>query len=553
MSTPLWITATPPAPSGELHIGHLAGPYVAADVLARFLRADGIPVLFTSGTADHAGSVELRALRTGRKPEEVSTGFHAAIAADWLRAGVRFDQLTKPERDRGYGRWMQKLLVTLDAEGALAARTRLLPHCTPCDRWLTGALVTGGCPHCGAASDGGMCRTCARPNDCGELLAPLCALCGTVPELRRCRRLYLPLEPFRERLADHWAAAELPPVIAALCADLLKDGLPDVAVGQPAEWGVPLPDLPIRSGSPDEGFPGHRIDPHFEAAVTQLFGYGYDKKALPERIIHFCGFGHAFGSAVLLPAVLLAQGVKLPQEFCVNEACRMDGARVTDGGERAVWALDLLTEYGSDTLRRHVMSHRPQSGGPDFAPEQLGRTKRVLEDTWNAWLTDLFAAVREECEGRVPAALPGGTGWEVQERRLTRAAEDLREAYGPEAFDPRRVLAVLDEVVRSVADFGHANTPEARHPHEAGQSRAARPSDEARQPHEGSLRMSALVAQLSVAAALTAWAGPVMPEGSDRLAEALRTTPGRAVDLTALVAPAPGTRLAPPSGPVFGF
>lgn len=535
MSTPLWITTTPPAPHGELHVGHLAGPYVAADVLSRFLRSEGVSVLFSSGIAAHSGSVELRGLRSGRKPDEVTTHYDAAISADWLRSGVEFDQIVRPQRDRGYNRWIQRLFGRLYADGIITARTRLLPYCESCDRWLHGALVTGGCPHCSTVCDGGMCHLCARPNNGGDLLTPSCSLCGTTPDLRRCRRLYLPLEPFREQLADQWSASELPPRIAALCESLVEDGLPDVAVAHPSEWGIALPDLHGLSDGPGEGFPEHRIDASFEAAVMHLYGYGFDKKPLPETALHFCGFGHAFCHAVLLPALLLSQGVKLPQHFCVNEPLRINGETVTDGKQHAVWALDLLIEYGSDTVRRHVMSARPLGLSTDFARGQLGVTRQFLDDTWNTWLSGLFSGVREECDGLVPQGLPGGTGWALVERRLIRALEDLREAYSPDSFDPRRAVAVLDEVVRSTSDFGQVNSHESRRP--SGRDRTA----------------PALVAQLSVASALAAWARPVMPEGSDRLAEALRVAPGRAVNLDALSMSAPGTRLAPPSGPVFGF
>lgn len=518
MSNPLWITATPPATHGELHIGHLAGPYVAADVLARFLRADGQAVLFTTGTADHADSVEVRALRAGRKPEEVAEGFRTAITADWLRSGVEFDRIVQPRRDRGYTRWIQNLFSRLHAEGVIAPRTRLLPYCDPCGRWLHGSFVTGGCPHCMQPGRGGMCRECARPNDSGDLIEPRCTLCDGPAKPRRCRRLYVPLEPFRETLAEYWAAAALPPRLAALCESLVEDGLPDVAVGHPGEWGIPVP---------VEGFADQRIDSCFEAAAMHLFGYGYDEVPLPERAVHFCGFGHTFCHAVLLPALLLAQGVKLPQDFCVSETYRID--------ERDTWALDLLTEFGSDTLRRHVLEARPTGRSTEFHRDQLARTREVLDTTWNAWLTRLFAAVREECGGVVPQALPGGTGWDIQRRRLERAVDELREAYGLEAFAPRRAVALLDEIVRSTADFGHVNTHERRRP--SGVERHLPP----------------LAAQLGVAAALTAWARPVMPEGADRLAAALGIEPGRPVSLDALAAPGPGTRLSPPSGSVFGF
>lgn len=524
VTTPLWITATPPATDSELHVGQLAGPYVAADVLRRFLRADGRDVLFTTGTADHSSSVELRALRSGRKPEEVAEGYRAAVTADWLRCGIVFDRIVEQRVDRSYQTWLRSLFLDLYAQGVLVPRTRLLPHCAGCDRWLYGAHVKGTCPQCDTPAEGGVCRSCARPNDCGDLVDPVCTLCGTAARPRRCRRLYLALEPFRERLADHWLAGDLPPRLAVLCESLIEDGLPDVAVGHPGEWGVLVP---------VEGFEQHRIDSCFEAAALHLYAYGYDSEPLPNRSVHFCGVGHSFCTTVLLPAILMAQGRKLAQEFFVNETFRIRPPDRADGTE--VWALDLLTEFGSDTLRRHVLEDRPLGRGTRFDRDRLVGTRSLLDGTWNSWLGRLFATVREDCAGRVPEAEPGGSGWPAHRHRLIRAVEDLREAYSPDTYDPRRAVAVLDEVVRSTADFGHVNAHERRRPN----------SDER--------HLGALNAQLAVASALTAWAAPVMPEGARRLAAALHVAPDGPVTAEPLAGPTPGARLAPPSGPVFGF
>ncbi|WP_030624027.1 class I tRNA ligase family protein [Streptomyces sclerotialus] len=526
MSVPLWITATPPAAHGELHIGHLAGPYVAADVLSRALRADGRPVLFTTGTAEHGSSVELRALRTGRKPEEVAEGYRQAICADLLRAGVVFDRIVHPRTADGYASWVGDLFTRLRNEGVLAARTRLMPYCEPCGRWLHGAHAHGTCPHCALPCDGNACPSCARPNSGGELLEPRCALCDTPATMRRCRRLHLPLEPFRDQLADYWAAAELPPRLAALCEQLAEDGLPDVAVCHPGEWGLPVP---------GEDFAGHRIDACFEAAAIHLFGYRLDLNAAPERTVHFCGFDHAFCQTVLLPALMLAQGIKLPQGFCVNEPLVLDDGIVPGEQPGTVWALDLLTEFGSDSLRRHVLQSRPVGRPVHFSRTDLEQARRTLDATWNSWLTRLFAQIRQDCAGRVPDAEPGGAGWPRLRELLLRTAEDLAVAYAPDSFDPRHAVALLDETVRSVDDFAHINAHERRRPTGHGRGTAA------------------LVAQLEVAGALSAWARPVMPEGADRLAAALGLPAGRAITAAALVAPAPGTRLSPPSGPVFGF
>ncbi|WP_441249360.1 class I tRNA ligase family protein [Kitasatospora sp. McL0602] len=524
MTAAAWITATPPTPNGELHVGHLAGPYVAADVLRRFLRADGEPCRLTSGLDDHDSVVELCALTQGRKAEEVADGYGEAITVDWRRAGVEFDQVVHPRAEPGHLAQVGALFRELHAEGVIVPRSRLLPHCAPCDRLLHGAYVRGGCPSCGAPAQGNLCRSCARPNDCGDLLDPHCVLCGTPAGLRQCRRLYLPLENFRKELTEYWASVPMPPRLAVLCDRLRHDGLPEAAVSHPADWGVEVP---------VEGFADQRIDPRFELAAGRL--RQQEDGGLAAGPVEFFGFDRAYVHLALIPAVLLARGAALPTGFQVNEQYRLDGRRFSTGARHAVWALDALTEAGSDTLRRHVLSDRPDGRPADFRPAELDATREHLHASWNRWLTGLFSALREDCDGLRPQEPAGGAGWEQLCERLDRAVQDLRCAYGPAGFAPRRAVALLDEVVRLAQDFHAVNAHERDRPSGASRYRAA------------------LTAELAIASALTAWAWPVMPEGAARLAEALGLTPGGPVSAAALTPPPPGTRLVPPTGPVFGF
>ncbi|MGW2111301.1 class I tRNA ligase family protein [Streptomyces sp. NPDC001948] len=517
----LWITATPIVPRGELHLGHLAGPYVAADVLARFLRADGESVLFTTGIADHAGSVELRALSTGRTPADVAYGHGVAIEADLVRARVEFDHIARPRHPGGCSRWVQNVVGRLHAEGIVVPRVRPLPYCEPCGHWLHGVQVTGGCPHCGTPTHAGACRACGRPGEGGDLRDPRCSRCGAGAGLRRVRRLYLLLEPFRADLAAHWGRGGLPSRVAALCEGLAEEGLPDVAVSHPGRWGVP-----VRV----EGFEDQVVDAEFEAVALQLCGHGVGDEPLPGRAIRFHGLGHAFYDAVLLPALLMERGVEPDQTYVTRESYRL----APDGGT-GLWALDLLNEFGSDTVRRHVLEISGAERRSGFRPERLERTRQVLDGTWNAWLSTLFADVRAECGGRAPDVAPGGPGWHTELRRLTAAVADLRQAYGVEGFDPRRAVALLDEVVRSVTGFAEAGSYERHRP-----GRAER-------------HLALISAQLSVASALTSWARPVMPEGADRLAAVLRVPVGRPVGIEALEPPPHGTPVVAPREPVFGF
>ncbi|MDT0319201.1 class I tRNA ligase family protein [Streptomyces millisiae] len=524
MSGPLWITASPPGAHGELHVGHLAGPYVAADVLSRFLRAEGRTVRLTTATAQHTDAVELRARRASRDPGDIAEGYHEAIVADLAHARVAFDLVTHPAADVGFHAWLGETFRRLHAEGLIVARTRPLPYCPACETWLYGTLVTGGCPRCGATRGGDVCRACSRPG--GELVEPRCAVCAAPPTTRRLRRLHLLLEPLRDQLTDYWSSSDLSPRLAALCEDLVEDALPSPAVTRPSRWGLPVP---------VEGYADQRIDTAFENAAAQLHAWGPDDRPPPEHAIAFAGFSHAFDQAVVLPALQIARGLKLPTTLRLNDPYELDGRPLSHGSRHGAWVLDLVTEWGSDTLRRHVLRDRPGTRPTAFRAADLERSWQVLREPWEAWLERLLGAVRTDCGGVVPAVEPGGAGWERLRDRLLRTAADLREAYGPEEFDPRRVLALLDEVVHQAADFGHANA----HHH--------------RDRPEGARRhQAALVAQLAVAAALAAWAWPVMPEGAARLAAALRLPAVRRVDEHALTPPPPGTRLPPPPAPVFG-
>ncbi|TGB02559.1 methionine--tRNA ligase [Streptomyces sp. MZ04] len=497
------MTTAPLESAGELRVGQLSGPYVAADVLARFLRADGRHVLFTGATADHATAVEARALRRGRSAAEVAAGFRAAIDADWQRAGITFDRIVRARRDRGYGRWLGTLVARLHADGMLATREGPLPYCAPCVRWLHGAHVTGGCPHCGAATDGTGCHACALPYDAAELTRPVCVLCSTPAEPLPCRRLFLPLERFREPLAAYWAALGTPERLTGLFAALLADRLPELPVGQPGEWGVPVPVA---------GHEGQRVDGRFEAAALELYGRGPDiGRPAPGETLHFGGLRDAVDHTVVLPALLLA--CRVPPEVRPRPRIRLSAAH-GPGADRT-WALDALNEFGSDAVRRHAVHG-----------EGAARARAVLDGTWNHWLGQLFASVEELSAGRVPWEAPGGPGWPEHRRRLAHTVRLLRAAYGDggaDTFDPHRAVRLLDATVRMTQALPRA------------------------------VELPQLAGQLSVAAALTAWAHPVMPEGARRLAGALGVPAGGPVTLDALTAPRPGTLVRPPSAPVFGF
>ncbi|MDX6368716.1 MAG: methionyl-tRNA synthetase [Gaiellaceae bacterium] len=526
-SGPWWITATPPTPNGDLHVGHMAGPYLAADVLRRFLRADGHAVVLTTGMDDHQSYVHAQGLRSGDDAAAVAREFGDRICTAWLSAEIEFDRVVVPPADPRYVPFVQRFFQTLYDAGALVARDRPLPYCEVCDRWLYEAYVVGGCPHCGADSNGNACELCGRPNECGDLVDPRCTLCDTPATLRSCERLFFPLAAYADRLEAYWETVAMPPHLHALCETMLADGLPEVAVSHPSGWGVPVP---VR------GFEEQRIYVWLEMAPGYMLEYDGSGAGPGRGPVQFFGFDNGYFHAILFPALFMAVDPKIPlaTSFIMNEFYLLEGKKFSTSRRHAVWAIDALRDAGSDALRFHVLADRPVGRETNFEADDLQIARQYLRTRWNGWLERLSAAVRSECDGAAPIERPRGSDWDLLAARLRHTAAELRDAYSEEGFDTRRAVSLLDETVRLAEDYGYVHAHRRSGPSGASEYRAA------------------LTAQLAVASALAAWAAPILPEGAGRLAAMLGVAPTRPITADALVAPEAGTRLSEPDGAIFG-
>ena len=527
MSGGTWITATPPTPNGALHVGHLAGPYIAADVLRRYLAAEETAVLLTTGLDDHQSYVHVRAIREDRGGDEVADEYGQRILRAWSEADILFDRIGQPRTDDGYGEFVRQAFLELHRAGVIVPRSRPLPYCGSCERWLYEAYLVGRCPQCGASCNGNACESCGRPNECADVVDPLCALCEDAAERRQCERLFLPLVPFGERLAAFWSKVDMPPHMRALCEGMLAAGLPEIAVSHPGEWGIPVP---------IDAFSAHKIYVWFEMALGYLLEQDPTGKPPTTGAVQFFGFDNGYFHALLMPAVSLAYSpaAPLPQAFIVNEFYQLEGEKFSTSRNHAVWADQALEQAGADVLRFHVLADRPTGRQTSFSEAELTRSRQHLHRCWNGWLIRLFSAIERDCGSAAPSDRPQGPGWSVLAKRLVGILHELREAYSVASFDPRRAIALLDEVVACAIDFGYLHAYERSRPDGASSYR------------------SALAAQLAVAAALAAWSAPILPTGAGRLSALLGLPADRPVDLQALSPPAPGTPLGAPDGPIFG-
>lgn len=529
-----FITATPPTPNGGLHVGHLAGPYIAADVLRRHLRATGIPAVMTTAMDDHQTYCQTAGLREGRTAEEIADRYGDSIEDTWRRAGVDFDVSVRPRFDPDHAALTQAFFRALYDAGHLVARTLPVPWCRGCEHWLVEAFVKGGCPHCGAPSGGNACEACGRPNHCGDLTDPRCVVCGAAGELREIERLFFPLARFEVDLMRFWSEVRMPPHLRALCEAMLADGLPEIAVTQPGTWGIPVP---------VDGYEDQRIYVWFEMGPGYLHEArrGAEEAQLdePRRLTHdadvpfaqFFGFDNGYFHALLFPASYRAYDptIRLPTHFVVNEFYRLDGLKFSTSRRHAVWAADLLRDESPDVVRWHVLRDRPDGRQTNFTLDALAATRARLERLWDGWIGRLLDA----CDGQVPDERPAGPDWNALCAALLGAAAELRAAYGVEGFDPRRAARLLETMLSSAADFGYA------HEHAAGVPALER------------MYRAGLTAQLTALQALAAWAAPIAPGIAERVAAIVGYDGPLTADVAALTPPPAGRALRAPAGSVL--
>lgn len=418
---PAVITATAPTPNGPLHVGHLSGPYLAADIAARAAAASGEPVLTVSGLDPHQNYVRAKAHLQARSPAEVLDEYQAQIRQAFAAARIHYDVFIDPRADAGYRAAVAGLVDEMVAAKVAEIEKVTLAVCGGCDVTMHHAYVSGGCPVCGAESGGGTCEGCGAFTTGTTLRDARCGLCGGAPRVRQAEIPVLHLESYRAELTRTWSTAVLPGRVRALLGHYLDHGLPDVPLAYPTDWGIP------------HGTAGQRVDVWVEMGLGLLAQVarqlGAPSAAVPDCLAawreagpawHFLGIDNAFYFAVLFPAMFAAVGMEPGWlgGLMVNEFYRLDGKKFSTSRNHAVWAHEFLAGEDPALVRLFLSWDRPDHYESDFT--------RSRYDEFCAW-----AGPALNGGPRVPGRLA--------EAERVRAAEALRFA----TFDPALALRCL--------------------------------------------------------------------------------------------------------------
>ncbi|MGH9568148.1 MAG: class I tRNA ligase family protein, partial [Candidatus Angelobacter sp.] len=340
------VLAPPPTPNGDLHVGHLSGPYLRADIYTRFQKIRGKNAYLLSGIDEHQSYVAFKAKQMRLGPQETADNFADEIEKTLSAFRIEVDLLARPSRVPAHEPMVQEFFRKLLTGGALVEREQFCLFCETCRMYLFEAYVRGLCPHCSAPSGGNSCEVCGRPNDCRDLRDPVCNQCGQTPGLRKVKRLCLPLSRFEQQLRSYHETVMMSSHVGALCEQMMEEGLPEIAVTHPTSWGIPA------GGCIDQSiYVWFEMAPGLLAATEALAesvarpnGWKGFWKDPDVEIVKFMGFDNSYFYSLLFPAILRAfdPEIQLPRAFLSNEFYRLQGSKFSTSRNHAIWGREML-------------------------------------------------------------------------------------------------------------------------------------------------------------------------------------------------------------------
>lgn len=393
---PVFVFSTPPTPNGDLHLGHVSGPYLGADVFVRFQRMNGVAAWHLTGSDDYQSYVVDRARRDGRTPAETAAHYSAEIAETLRLMDIEPDQYTVTSTDPGYAEGLRTYFAGLVESGSVAKREDAALFDGETGAYLYEVDVSGRCPTCAEPTGGNICEECGEPNSCADLVEPRSGRSTAPPKPGTVTRYSLPLHEFRADVAAHHDRGRTPQRLRDLAERLFRRDRLDVAVSHPATWGVTPAD-----GDDQVIWVWPEMAWGFLRGIETLGGrIGRDWRAEePDadwKIVHFFGYDNSFYHSILYPALyrLAYPDWACDIDYHVNEFYLLEDAKFSTSRGHAVWAKNFVGPHNVDAVRFFLSRTRPEGRRTSFRHEDYAAVVAdVLVGTWQRWLDDLGARV----------------------------------------------------------------------------------------------------------------------------------------------------------------
>ncbi len=406
------VTAALPYANGDLHLGHIAGAYLPADLHVRWLRLRGREVLFICGTDEYGVAITMKAEQLGEDPKQLVDRQHERIADSFARLGISFDNFSQTSRPI-HTETSQAFFLDLHGRGLLKRKTTEQFYSPSQGRFLPDRYIEGTCPHedCrNPGARGDQCERCGRSLNPVDLIDPHSAIDSSALELRPTTHWFLPLGDWQERL-ERWIDSRQGwrENVLRYCRSWFADGLEDRAVTRDLAWGVPVPlpdhegkvlyvwfDAPIGYISATREWAAREGDPEAWRLWWQDEG---------TRLIHFIGKDNIVFHTLMFPAMLMAHSEPwvLPDNVPANEFLNLEGNKLSTSRGFAVWLPDYLDRFPADSLRYALARNLPESRDTNFTWEGfLARNNNELGNNFGNLINRVLTFCHKYFEGRVP-------------------------------------------------------------------------------------------------------------------------------------------------------
>lgn len=413
---PVTVLGPNPTPNGGMHLGHIAGPYLAGDVYARYQRARGRDVIFSTGTDDSQTFVTATARRQGITRQQLCDDSTVKIRQSLTAIGISVDGFGP--FDDGYQATVLKYFTELYEAGKFKLRTVKLPYLERTGEFIVEGLVEGDCPVCLATCRGGLCETCCHPNNFDQLIDPHYTVnSGEIgpadkPVAKETQIMVLPMEEYREQLTayhEKWAPYWRPHMVA-MVRDVLSRPLLDLPITYPLDWGMRAPFAET---------PGQVLNAWLELIPAGMYTSSYcaaqqgrpsepGQLWLPEsnrRLVHFLGFDNAYFFCLAHMALLMAHGDRYirPESVLTNEFYELESEKFSTSKGHVLTPEDLLAEVPRDMVRLYLALTAPSYQRSTFSRAGLDKVAHgQLTEPWNRLVGILSKQIANAQRGSEP-------------------------------------------------------------------------------------------------------------------------------------------------------
>lgn len=405
------ITAALPYTNGPIHIGHLAGVYVPADIYARYLRMQGNDVAFVCGSDEHGVPITIKAKKEGVTPQDIVDKYDGIIRKSFEDFGVSFDNYSRTSA-KVHHDTASPFFKKMYEDGKFIEETTQQLYDEKAGQFLADRFVTGTCPKCGnEEAYGDQCESCGTSLNATDLINPKSAITGEVPTLKETRHWFLPLDQYQEWL-DEWIvkghAHDWKSNVHGQVKSWLNDGLRARAVTRDLDWGIPVP---------VEGGDGKVLYVWFDAPI----GYISSTKEWAERegkdwepywkdentkLVHFIGKDNIVFHCIIFPVMLKAHGdYILPENVPANEFLNLEGKKLSTSKNWAVWLHEYLEDFPDqqDVLRYVLTANAPEAKDNDFTWKDFqARNNNELVAVFGNFINRVVVLTNKYYSGIVP-------------------------------------------------------------------------------------------------------------------------------------------------------